>query len=170
VIPSLKKFKRKDYAVLVGRVSIFLTNLKNKVIFVAAASVLTDRRCIKHGPGNPRISADDLLSCCPDCTSTGNGCNGGSSLKAYRYFTQTGIVSGGDFHTFGTADGHCKPYPYKPDDPSPSSTPCVDTCQADFTQATYEGDRKTGDNYFQLSYDTKEVMYELMNNGPVSCR
>lgn len=58
---------------------------------------MTDRLCIaSNGTEKFEFSAQDLLACCTDC---GNGCRGGYSSRAWKYWVINGIVSGGDFNS-----------------------------------------------------------------------
>lgn len=56
---------------------------------------MSDRLCIATGSKTQvNISAEQLTACCTDC---GVGCNGGYADKAWPYFFQHGIVTGGDY-------------------------------------------------------------------------
>ncbi|KIH67755.1 papain family cysteine protease [Ancylostoma duodenale] len=69
---------------------------------------MSDRVCIaSKGARQVLLSADDLLSCCASCRI---GCQGGWPIKAWRYFVENGICSGG---AYGEKDA-CKPYEFAP--------------------------------------------------------
>lgn len=56
---------------------------------------MSDRLCIASKyKVNLNISAQNLVSCCTAC---GNGCHGGYPEKAWDYFRQTGLPTGGDY-------------------------------------------------------------------------
>lgn len=58
---------------------------------------MTDRVCIhSNGTKNFYFSAQNLISCCSDC---GYGCDGGDVEEAFKYWTTTGIVSGGSYRS-----------------------------------------------------------------------
>ena len=70
-----------------------------------AVEAFTDRICIhSNGEKKPHISADNLLACCG--FFCGMGCNGGFPGGAWRYFTNTGVVTGGQYNT----NKGCQPY------------------------------------------------------------
>lgn len=58
---------------------------------------MTDRICI-HSKGKTQvtISAADVLTCCYSC---GDGCDGGYPDEAWKYWIDSGIVSGGGYET-----------------------------------------------------------------------
>jgi cathepsin B len=57
-----------------------------------AAEAMTDRYCIaSNQTTNPRISMENVLTCCGAC---GYGCGGGYPIQAWKYWVSTGIVSG----------------------------------------------------------------------------
>ncbi|CAN8008860.1 unnamed protein product [Ixodes pacificus] len=115
----------------------------------SAVSAMSDRICI-HSKGKIQvnISAEDLLTCCDMCSF---GCFGGNSSWAWKYWRETGIVSGG---LYGTQDG-CKPYTLPPCDhhvegplpkcgeflPAPT---CVNACRDGYDR-DYQHDRFYGE-------------------------
>lgn len=66
---------------------------------------LTDRICIHS---NSKIMRHNLLACCG--FSCGFDCSGGWPSSAWRFFENTGVVTGGQF---GFEQG-CQPYKIKP--------------------------------------------------------
>jgi cathepsin B len=59
-----------------------------------AAEAISDRICIHSNQTKQvRISAQDLVSCCPSITC-GNGCRGGYPSGAWSWFKRTGVVTG----------------------------------------------------------------------------
>jgi cathepsin B len=63
---------------------------------------MTDRLCIQsEGEVKFQFSPQDILSCCENCSNSTYGCAvGGSSDRAWRYWTESGIVSGGDYDSY----------------------------------------------------------------------
>ena len=75
-----------------------------------AAEAASDRVCIgTNGAKQPRLSSEDLLTCCGSC---GMGCNGGYPSAAWSYFQETGISTGGAYDDFSW----CRSYTLKPCD------------------------------------------------------
>jgi len=143
---------------------------------VSAASVMSDRLCIASKQVlQTMISSEDLLSCCKDC---GYGCRGGFPPNAWRYFRDSGIVSGGEYHD----NRFCKPYAFPPcehkrqhlanDTYSPCSsklrpTPvCVRECQKGVPE-TYKHDRHYADFVYTLEPKEEQIMLDIFHYGPV---
>ncbi|PIO70985.1 papain family cysteine protease [Teladorsagia circumcincta] len=68
---------------------------------VSSAAAMSDRICIaSHGAKQVQIndfvllSDQDMLACCSWC---GYGCEGGWPLKAWEYFADEGVVTGGNY-------------------------------------------------------------------------
>lgn len=130
----------------------------------------SDRLCIQsQGKVNAHLSAEDLTSCCRSC---GMGCNGGMVGSAWRYWEETGLVTGGQY---GSNQG-CQPYkikscdhhvvgkkpPCKGDGPTPK---CEKKCRVGYN-VTYPNDK----HYAMSSYAVrgeKQIQTEIMTNGPV---
>lgn len=137
-----------------------------------AVEVMTDRSCI-HSPDHStfHFSAEDLLSCCSMC---GNGCNGGFPGSAFLYWVHGGIVSGGKYNS---SEG-CQPYEIAPcehhvNGPRPSCTGeegktprCERSCQASYDK-NYQDDLHSGRKAYSLKEDERQIMYDIMTNGPV---
>jgi len=137
-----------------------------------AVEVMTDRSCI-HSPTHTTFhySAEDLLSCCHMC---GNGCNGGMPGAAFLYWVHGGIVSGGKYNS---SQG-CQPYEIAPCEhhvhgPRPAcggeegNTPaCQRTCDTGY-QGNYQDDLHMGMKAYSLKEDERQIMYDIMTNGPV---
>ncbi|XGW24148.1 hypothetical protein V3C99_005954 [Haemonchus contortus] len=74
---------------------------------VSTAAAITDRICIAtKGKKQIEISASDIMSCCTKC---GNGCRGGWPIRAFEFFSNEGVVSGGNYASKG-----CYPYALHP--------------------------------------------------------
>ncbi|KAF2892296.1 hypothetical protein ILUMI_13878 [Ignelater luminosus] len=140
-----------------------------------ATEAISDRICI-HSKGalNVYISADDVLSCCTNC---GSGCLGGDTLHVYDYWKNTGIVSGGLYHS----NQGCKPYEIAPCDhtgeghdlpscmdvPLASTPVCRKACRKSY-QSTYHKDLYFADSVYVLEQDAQQIQAEILKNGPVS--
>eukprot|EP00056_Hartaetosiga_gracilis_P018863 m.12219 g.12219 ORF g.12219 m.12219 type:complete len:346 (+) comp7140_c0_seq1:49-1086(+) len=137
-----------------------------------AAEAMTDRICIaSQGKLTPRISSQDLLTCCG--FSCGNGCEGGYPAAAWSHFKNVGIVTGGPYNS---SEG-CQPYSipacdhhttgrYKPCGnivPTPS---CQRTCEAGYAK-TYTEDKHFGSTSYSVPSDPDKIATEIMTNGPV---
>ncbi|KAG5887963.1 hypothetical protein JTB14_037355 [Gonioctena quinquepunctata] len=138
---------------------------------VAAAAAMSDRICI-HSKGQTKIwvSDEDLLSCCYAC---GFGCDGGFTYRAWSYWEETGIVSGGPYNsTTG-----CRAYSMEScehhstgDKPQCSSldysTPsCEKKCDSD-SKLNYADDKSHGESVYQVSSEEQQIQLELLKNGP----
>lgn len=136
-----------------------------------AAEAMSDRICIhSNGARQAHISAEDLATCCESC---GFGCNGGYPGAAWEYYVNTGIVTGGPYHS----NQGCQPYlipscdhhvphsknPCKGDLPTPE---CKKSCREGFNN-TYINDKYYGDKSYSIRSDEGEIMQEIYDNGPV---
>lgn len=62
---------------------------------IAVASAASDRICIHSGGSiKPRLSAQQILSCCYLC---GYGCGGGQHFESWDFYRRHGLVSGGGY-------------------------------------------------------------------------
>uniref|UniRef100_A0A2A4J6I6 Peptidase C1A papain C-terminal domain-containing protein n=1 Tax=Heliothis virescens TaxID=7102 RepID=A0A2A4J6I6_HELVI len=139
---------------------------------VAAAEVMTDRYCIfTNGKSKFQFSAHDLLSCCPDC---GKGCHGGIPTKAWEYWRDYGIVSGGNYHS---GEG-CRPYEIPPCEhnvpgdlppcgPKVTTPECIKACVSSYNNKSYPLDKRHGRTVYTLPPDEDQIKAELFLNGPV---
>jgi len=75
---------------------------------MASTAVMSDRVCVhSNSTQQVRISAQDLIECCPHC----GGCGGTVwALFSFVYWKEHGLVSGG---RYGSFEG-CKPYEHIP--------------------------------------------------------
>jgi len=138
-----------------------------------AVEAMSDRICIaSQGKINVEISAEDLLSCCGLFQLCGMGCNGGWPSGAWRFFSNTGLVTGGLYH----GDG-CRPYSIascshhvngtRPPCEGDSRTPkCVKQCQSGYT-IPYNQDKHHGQSHYSVSSNEDQIQREILKNGPV---
>lgn len=139
---------------------------------VAAASAMTDRRCIATaGAESSPLSAEDLLECCLNC---GYGCNGGFLYQSWSYAKSSGLVSG-DKH----GDSRfCMPYmfpqcnhhgsgPFEDCDKHHYVTPpCSRACHPEFKTRSYVEDKVKLQKSYSLE-GAQRMMRDIYTNGPV---
>ncbi|XP_015784846.1 cathepsin B isoform X1 [Tetranychus urticae] len=132
---------------------------------------MSDRICIaSKGSVQVELSTEDVLTCCGD--SCGGGCGGGFPEAAWDYYQTEGIVSGGLYHGEG-----CQPYSIAPCEhhvkgPRPACTEqdtpqCSKKCVSGY-QKSFKQDKHYGKRVYSVSSDPKQIMKEIMTNGPVS--
>jgi len=136
-----------------------------------AAEAMTDRTCIaSQGKLTPRISSQDLLTCCLTC---GDGCNGGYPSAAWQHFQSVGIVTGGPYNS---SQG-CQPYSipncdhhttgqYKPCGDIVPTPACHRSCEAGYAN-TYTEDKHFGSTSYSIPSNADKIATEIMTNGPV---
>jgi cathepsin B len=137
---------------------------------VAAASVFSDRKCITtNGKDTTSYSGLDTLSCCTG--SCGNGCEGGYPSRAWNWYVNKGVVTGGSF----TNKTGCKPYFWtengqnycSPDATSDCPTPrCSENCQSGYSNS-YTSDKVKAKSAFNVPQDVNEIMTHIYNDGPL---
>eukprot|EP00753_Platysulcus_tardus_P014935 PLAT4650.1.p1 GENE.PLAT4650.1~~PLAT4650.1.p1 ORF type:complete len:356 (-),score=137.37 PLAT4650.1:218-1246(-) len=139
-----------------------------------ASESATDRYCIGvNGSSNPRLSAEDVLSCCYEC---GNGCGGGYPSAAWQYMTQTGVVTG---YTYDNTTW-CSPYtlppcmhhvqgPLKPCPSSEYNTPsCPNACASDSKWPTpWKSDKHVFATSYSVDSDVSQIQAEIYKHGSV---
>ncbi|XP_015795819.1 cathepsin B [Tetranychus urticae] len=136
----------------------------------SSVEAMSDRICIaSHGELQVSLSAQEIVAC-----SNLGGCDQGLQVAVYIYYATEGIVTGGSYH----GDG-CMPYDFEPcmhgiEGPiptcpqSPIPTPsCSKKCAADY-EKTFEEDKHYGLTPYVVSSDPKQIMKEIMTNGPIS--
>jgi cathepsin B len=139
-----------------------------------AVEAATDRICIEtKGASKPHLSAEDLVGCCSSC---GMGCDGGDPSAAWQWFTQTGVVTGGNFndstwcaayslpncdhHTTGKY-GPCSSTEY----PTPA---CPSSCdQGSSYSVAYTQDKHVFATSYSVGSTVDQIQTEIMTNGPV---
>jgi cathepsin B len=136
----------------------------------AAAEAMTDRWCIaSNQQTNPRISMENLLTCCSSC---GYGCNGGYPILAWEYWSQTGLVSGDGYGALQW----CQPY-FIPscglncpgtEEVAPA---CSTQCAPGYTGSVpYAQDFFLGSSAYQVAANVAAIQTEIMTNGPVEAQ
>ncbi|KAH6938637.1 hypothetical protein HPB50_011217 [Hyalomma asiaticum] len=136
-----------------------------------AAETISDRICI-HSKGRVKvnISAVDIMSC---CDSWRDGCKGGNPYRAWQYYHDHGIVTGG---LYGTDDG-CKPYPLRPCEhgvrgPLPpcssekTAPKCTHFCRKGYDR-DYTDDKYYAKKVYLVHPDERHIRAEIFKHGPV---
>jgi len=139
-----------------------------------AVEAATDRICIDtNGQTQAHLSAEDLTSC---CTSCGFGCDGGDPGAAWNWFTQTGVVTGGNYDDFSWCSSyslpncdHHEPGKYQPCPADEYPTPaCPTACDSNSTyKVAYGQDKHIFASAYSVSSDPTAIAQEIMTNGPV---
>jgi cathepsin B len=146
-----------------------------------STEALNDRRCIATGDANIILSPEDTLACCTGLQcGLSMGCNGGQPAGAWRWFTENGVSTGGDYADVGKGTT-CKPYSMEscahhvtpPEGmvacdtlPEYKTPECTNTC----SEKNY-GTPYTKDKYFAKSHykiDAEDMQKELMEKGTLS--
>lgn len=140
-----------------------------------AAEAASDRICIaSKGVLQPKISTENLVSCCKSC---GFGCNGGYPIDAWRYLAETGVPTGGLYGDKGT----CQPYSMPPCDHHVTGKygPCTTEYATPNCRHTCDSDSEVTDTYseeietfrfskaYHVSSNVHQIQKEIMTNGPV---
>ena len=134
-----------------------------------------DRRCIKTND-TTLLSPDDTVACCGFLQCLSMGCGGGQPSAAWRWFTRTGVVTGGDFGDKAT----CQPYTLAPCahhvnstkyPACPSSeypTPkCTKKCAVAGYKKAYSDDKSKASKSYSLS-GVAAIQADIMTKGPVT--
>ncbi|KAJ3645119.1 hypothetical protein Zmor_022806 [Zophobas morio] len=127
----------------------------------AASEAITDRTCIaSNGAIKFKASPEELISCCEDCASS--GCSGGYMDRAWNYWVENGLVSGGDYNS----NEGCQPYQAEAyqNGVTPS---CTNTCLNTNYGTSYSADKHYGKSWYQLANDVGQIQTDIMQNGPV---
>ncbi|KAK6725695.1 hypothetical protein RB195_004173 [Necator americanus] len=137
---------------------------------VSSAETMSDRLCVQsNGTIKVLLSDTDILACCPNC---GAGCGGGHTIRAWEYFKNTGVCTGG---LYGTKDS-CKPYAFYPckdesygkcpKDPFPTPK-CRKICQYKYNKK-YADDKYYANSAYRIPQNETWIKLEIMRNGPVT--
>nr|CDJ92675.1 Peptidase C1A domain containing protein [Haemonchus contortus] len=141
---------------------------------VSTAAAISDRICIAtKAKIQVNVSATDILACCPT-PKCGEGCGGGWSTRAWEYFIDEGVVSGGEYLTKGV----CRPYPIHPcghhgndtyygECTGQAPTPlCTKKCQPGHRKQ-YRIEKRYGKDSYFVKESVKAIQNEILKNGPV---
>ncbi|XGW24128.1 hypothetical protein V3C99_005945 [Haemonchus contortus] len=140
---------------------------------VSSAAAMSDRICIaSNGSIQVLLSSTDILSCCGEVC--GLGCRGGYTIKAWEYFAEKGVVTGG---IYGSRD-NCRPYPLHPCGyhanetyygecyVSASTPKCRKRCLPGYKNS-YAMDKRHAKKAYQLPNSVKDIQRDIMKYGPV---
>jgi len=147
-----------------------------------STEAFNDRYCISTGDAKTILAPEDTLECCSGISCMGSmGCNGGQPAGAWKWFTKTGVSTGGDYADVGTGNS-CKPYALQSCahhvSPPPGMVSCdtlpeykTPTCTSKCSESAY-GTAYSKDKHFAKSeYSVKSVadmQKELMEKGTLS--
>ncbi|CBN78981.1 cathepsin B-like proteinase [Ectocarpus siliculosus] len=163
----------------------------------ASTEAFNDRRCIagigKEDAAGAEgeatadqllvLSAEDTTACCHGFhCGLSMGCNGGQPGSAWKWFTKTGVVTGGDYADIGTGTT-CKPYEFMPCahhvDPGASGYPacpdgeyptpeCLSECsETNFSGGSYGEDKKMAREAYSLA-GIENIQRDMMKYGSVT--
>jgi len=146
-----------------------------------STEAFNDRNCIANGVKTV-YSAEDTLACCSGMKcSMSMGCNGGQPAGAWKWFTNEGVSSGGDWADMNTG-ATCKPYSLQtcahhvtpPEGmvactslPEYDTPKCASSCSDAKYGTAYSKDKRKA----KTSYSVKSVanmQQELMEYGTLS--
>ncbi|VEN58285.1 unnamed protein product [Callosobruchus maculatus] len=137
---------------------------------VSAAGVMSDRVCIHSNQTSQlRLSAEDLV----ECMVEGYGCSGGFVEQAFDFWTDHGVVSGGEYNTTGGCKAYSMPgcshahydtsLPKCKDYPSPK---CNKHCDKG-SKLKYNEDKHMGNSSYIVEHNERQIQLEIIKNGPV---
>ncbi|CAJ0594736.1 unnamed protein product [Cylicocyclus nassatus] len=129
---------------------------------VSAASVMSDRLCIRSMGQDQRIISDtDIIACCGQFC--GNGCFGGWPIKAFQYGMTYGVCTGGAYN----AKNCCKPYPFPPNSQDQQTPICRAQCQFGYN-VDYNRDKIYATSAYRVYANEDAIRKEIFTNGPVT--
>lgn len=147
-----------------------------------STEAFNDRYCIATGDAKTIFSAEDTNACCSGAAcSFSNGCNGGQPSGAWKWFTKTGVSTGGDYADVNTG-ATCKPYSMQscahhvappagmvacdslPDYKTPK---CTSTCSDAGYGVAYAKDKHLASDSYSIKGVTN-IQKEIMTKGTVS--
>ena len=132
----------------------------------ASTEAFNDRLCIaSDGEFQTLLSPMDTVECCGFFACQSMGCNGGQPGNAWKWFTKTGVVSGGDY-TDIDAGTSCIPYQYVAGGDAPKIK-CGKKCSESGYATAYANDKhKASSAYALKSIDA--MQQDIMQYGPIS--
>ena len=122
-----------------------------------AVEALSDRFCT-HFNMNIPLSVNDLLSCCGD--GSGDGCDGGTPIYAWRYLVHNGVVTEACDPYFDTEG--CNHPGCKPGYPTPK---CAGKCTD--AKQLWKQSKHYAKNVYRVKKNVNDIMAEVFKNGPV---
>lgn len=148
-----------------------------------STEAFNDRYCIATGDSKTVLAPEDTNACCKgaECAFS-MGCNGGQPSGAWKWFTKTGVSTGGDYADIGKGTT-CKPYSLQSCahhvDPVPDGMVSCDTlpsyktpkCTSTCSESAYGTEYSKDKHYASSSYSVKGVenmQKELMEKGTLS--
>lgn len=147
-----------------------------------STEALNDRYCIATGDTKTLLSPQDTAACCTGAVcGFSMGCNGGQPAGAWRWFTEKGVVSGGDYENVDDGSS-CTPYTLHScahhSEPSEGQPACEDlptyktpSCESTCGDSNYSGDYKSDKVFAKSHYSVKgveDMQRELMEKGTLS--
>ncbi|KAL8429673.1 hypothetical protein ACSSS7_006448 [Eimeria intestinalis] len=148
----------------------------------ASTEALNDRFCIKtNGEKKEMLSTQHTTSCCDLLHCLSFACNGGQPRMAWRWFSNQGVVTGGDYSELHQGKS-CWPYeipfcqhhsdgPYPEcQGPLPKAPKCRKDCEeVDYTKTVHAFSDDL--HYATASYSVQgrdQIKQELMDHGSLS--
>jgi len=147
-----------------------------------SVEAFNDRHCIATGDATTILSPEDTLSCCSGAACAFSmGCNGGQPSGAWKWFSQTGVVTGGLYESNG--DGKtCKPSSMQTcahhvtppegmvacDSLDEYNTPkCTSQCSESGYSTPYKSDKLKAKGEYSVKGESN-MQKELMEKGTLS--
>jgi cathepsin B len=132
----------------------------------ASTESFNDRLCIASGGKfQTLLSPQDTVDCCGFLACSSMGCNGGQPGKAWKWFTRTGVVTGGDY-TDIDAGSTCIPYQYVAGGSTPKIS-CSKKCLETGYSTPYKSDKHFADSAYSLT-SVSAMQQDIMQYGPIS--
>lgn len=147
-----------------------------------STEAFNDRYCIATGDNKTFFSAEDTNACCSGINCAFSmGCNGGQPSGAWKWFTKTGVSTGGDWEDNGKGTT-CKPYSMQTcahhvDPPAgmvacdtlPAyKTPkCTSSCYESAYKTAYAADKFKASSSYSVK-GVENMQRELMEKGTLS--
>lgn len=147
-----------------------------------STEAFNDRHCIATGDVKTILSPEDTVSCCSGAQCAfSNGCGGGQPSGAWKWFSNVGVSTGGDYADVGKGTT-CKPYSMKScahhTTPPPGMVDCATMeeyktpkCTSSCNEAGYSTPYKSDKLKAKGEYSVKSVadmQQELMEKGTLS--
>jgi len=144
----------------------------------ASTEAYNDRTCIaSKGKFQQLLSVQHTASCCGPNQCSSYGCDGGQPGAAWDWFTNFGVVTGGDYSDIGK-ETSCWPYQlpmcshhvesqYPACSGETTAPQCRKTCSEDKYAGKFDHDRRRASSAFSLD-GREQIKRDLMTNGPVT--